>query len=169
MFKNKSFFSLTALVFLGVNSASTAKADSQCYTVASLKGTYAIVANYGSYVGVALGLRRFDGKGNQTGTFTINIPTTGSTARTIVTGTQVGTYTVNCDGTGVGTRTVQANGVTITQIDDFVITRATVADDGHFIATALADAQRELAPFAGGLFVTRSFTRLPDERRPDED
>jgi hypothetical protein len=144
-----------------------AKADeTHCYTVASLKGTYATVATYGAHVAVALGVRHFDGEGNLRGTFTVNEPTSGSTtgARTIVTGTHVGTYTVNCDGTGVFTRTLTAsNGVTTTQTDDFVITKATMQEDGRLIATALEDAQRTpSAIVAGGIFLTRSYTRRPD-------
>ena len=139
-------------------------ADTRCYTVASLQGTYSVVATYDANVAIALALRQFDGKGNLTGTFTLNAPDpTSSTDRKITTGTQAGTYTVNCDGTGVETRLLSAsNGVTATQLDDFVITRA-VVKDGHLIATALADATRTpslLVP--GGILVIRSFTRLPD-------
>jgi hypothetical protein len=145
----------------------TAKADddTHCYTVASLKGTYAIVVTYGANVALALALRHFDGEGNLKGTFTLNAPTPGSTTggRTIITGTQVGTYTVNCDGTGVFARHVKAsNGVTETQKDDFLITKATM-EDGQLLATALEDATRvPSAIVPGGLFVTRSFTRRPD-------
>jgi hypothetical protein len=145
----------------------TAKADddTHCYTVASLKGTYAIVVTYGANVALALALRHFDGEGNLKGTFTLNAPTPGSTTggRTIITGTQVGTYTVNCDGTGVFTRLVKAsNGVTESQKDDFLITKATM-EDGQLLATALEDATRvPSAIVPGGLFVTRSFTRRPD-------
>jgi hypothetical protein len=143
-----------------------AKADeTHCYTVANLKGTYAVVTTYGAHVAVALGLRHFDGEGNLTGTFTLNEPTPGSTTggRTIVTGTQLGTYTVNCDGTGVITRTVRtSNGVTATQKDDFVITKATIRDD-RLIATALEDAQTTSSAIVpGGIFLTRSYTRRPD-------
>jgi hypothetical protein len=169
MFMKKGLFGLTALVFIGFISVSTAKADPKCYTVASLKGTYAAIGTYGSNIAMALAIRHFDGNGNLTGTFTLNEPTPGSTtgARTIITGTQVGTYTVNCDGTGVFTRLLTAsNGVTTTQQDDFVITRAAGGDrgDDHFIATAIQDAQRTPSAIVpGGIFLTRSYTRLPDE------
>ena len=137
MLSKKRLFAATALVFLGFLGVSRAKAspakadddDTKCYTAASLNGTYAVVATYGSNVALALAIRHFDGKGNLTGTFTLNEPDPASSTggRKIVTGTQVGTYTVNCDGTGVITRTVTAsNGVTATQMDDFVITKATV-------------------------------------------
>ncbi len=143
-----------------------AKADeTHCYTLASLKGTYAAVGTYGANVALAFGVRHFDGEGNLAGTFTLNEPTPGSTTggRTIITGTQMGTYTVNCDGTGVFTRTLTtSNGITATQMDDFVITKATMRD-GKLIATALQDAQRTpSAIVAGGIFLIRSYTRRPD-------
>jgi hypothetical protein len=139
--------------------------DTHCYTLASLKGTYATVGTYGTHVAVALGLRQFDGEGNLTGTFTLNEPTPRSTTggRTIITGTQMGTYTVNCDGTGVFTRILTAsNGVHTTQMDDFLITKATMKD-GQLVATALEDAQRTPSAIVpGGIFLTRSYTRRPD-------
>jgi hypothetical protein len=75
----------------------------------------------------------------------------------------VGTYTVNCDGTGVFTRILTAsNGVTVTQMDDFVITQARMKD-GQLIATALEDVQRTSSAIVpGGIFLTRSYTRRPD-------
>jgi hypothetical protein len=120
---------------------------------------------FGAHVALALGLRHFDGNGNLTGTFTLNEPTAGSTtgARTIVTGTNVGTYTVNCDGTGVITRILTTStGVVTTQMDDFLITKATRRDD-HLLATALEDAVRTPSAIVpGGIFVFRSYTRRPD-------
>jgi hypothetical protein len=85
MLSNK--LSVTALVFSAFLSVSAAKGDTQCYTAASVKGTYAVVATYGANVALALALRHFDGAGNLTGTFTLNEPTPGSTtgARTIIT------------------------------------------------------------------------------------
>jgi hypothetical protein len=167
MFKKNSLFAMTALGFLGLISAFTAKAeDPQCYTVASLKGTYAAVATYSANVAVALGVRHFDGHGNLTGTFTLNAPDLTSTtgARKIITGTQVGTYTVNCDGTGVETRTLTSStGVVTTQMDDFLITQADRQEDGGFLATALEDMVRTPSALVpGGLFVFRSYTRRPD-------
>jgi hypothetical protein len=124
-------------------------------------------------------MRYFDGNGNLTGTFVINEPTAGSTtgARTIVTGTQVGTYTVNCDGTGVITRTLTAsNGVTATVMDDFIITGAIVIPSqqgpffaGQLLATAVADAQRTPAAVVpGGIFLTRTYTLLPNRQPPQQ-
>jgi hypothetical protein len=142
-----------------------ANAQSQkCYTVASLQGNYSIVATYGANVAMSLGSRSYDGNGNLTGTFVVNEPTAGSTtgARTIATGTQAGTYTVNCNGTGQFTRVLMTNGVSTNQVDDFVITSAVVLG-GQLIATAIADAQETpSAIVAGGIFVTRVHTRLPD-------
>lgn len=146
---------------------SAASADeTHCYTVASLKGTYAAIATYGANVALALAVRHFDGQGNLTGTFTLNAPDPTSTtgARKISTGTQAGTYTVNCDGTGVETRTVTSStGVIVTQLDDFVITEATRQEEGGFLATALEDAVRTPSALVpGGVFLFRHFTRRPD-------
>jgi hypothetical protein len=140
--------------------------ETHCYTVASLKGTYGVIATYGANVALALAVRHFDGQGNLTGTFTLNAPDPTSTtgARKISTGTQAGTYTVNCDGTGVETRTATSStGVIVTQLDDFVITEATRQEDGGFLATALEDAVRTPSALVpGGVFVFRHFTRRPD-------
>jgi hypothetical protein len=146
---------------------SAASADeTHCYTVASLKGTYAAIATYGANVALALAVRHFDGQGNLTGTFTLNAPDPTSTtgARKISTGTQAGTYTVNCDGTGVETRTATSStGVIVTQLDDFVITEAIRQEEGGFLATALEDAVRTPSALVpGGVFLFRHFTRRPD-------
>jgi hypothetical protein len=168
MFNKRSLFVPAALVSFGLIGTSAAKADeARCYTLASLNGTYAIVTDYGDHVAQALAVRYFDGNGNMTGTFLINAPVVGSAtgARTLTTGTQVGTYTVNCDGTGVITRVLTTStGTTVTQTDDLLITKAvTKHDDGHFLATALADMTRTPSALVpGGLFVTRTYTRRPD-------
>ena len=149
----------------GVGASTASAGETHCYTLASLKGTYAVLATYGANVALALGVRQFDGDGNVTGTFTLNEPDPASTTggRKIVTGTQVGTYTVNCNGTGVITRMLTAStGVMTTQTDDFLITQATMRDD-HLLATALEDVQRTpSAIVAGGIFLVRSYTRRPD-------
>jgi hypothetical protein len=153
---------------LALIGTSTAKAygDTHCYTLASIKGTYAAVATYSANVALALAVRHFDGQGNMTGTFTLNAPVEGSPtgARQIITGTQVGTYVVNCDGTGTITRTLTSStGVVTTQTDDFLITKAIGRDDGKLLATGLEDATRvPSALVPGGLFVFRSYTRRPD-------
>jgi len=124
MFNKRCLLVQAALVSFGLLGMSAAKADgdAHCYTLASIKGTYAAVATYGANVALALAVRHFDGQGNMTGTFTLNAPVVGSPtgARTIVTGTQVGTYVVNCDGTGTITRVLTSStGVVTTQTDDF--------------------------------------------------
>lgn len=170
MLKKMVFVPLALLFvsFLGVPAAN--EAPQQCFTLDSLDGNYAVIGTYGANVALALALRHFDGKGNLTGTFVLNEPAAGSTtgARTIVTGTQVGTYTINCDGSGVITRTLTAsNGVTATQTDDFVITKAKFEHSprgaDRFIATALVDAQETPSAIVpGGIFLTRAYTRLPE-------
>jgi hypothetical protein len=152
----------TLAVFFGA-SAATAEDPQQCFTVSSIRGTYAVIGNYGAHEAIALGKRYTDGMGNLTGTFVVNEPTTGSTtgARTIVTGTQAGTYTVNCDGTGVITRVLTVGTTQTTAFDDFVITGAKIKN-GELIATTIVDAQRTPSSIvAGGIFLTRVWTRLP--------
>jgi hypothetical protein len=157
------------LIFASLLGASAANAQPnntvpRCYTVASLQGNYAVVANYGAYVAISFGTRNYDGNGNLTGAFLVNEPTAGSTtgARTLVTGTQAGTYTVNCNGTGQFNRILTTNGVSTVQTDDFIITAAAVIG-GQLVATAIADAvETPSAIVPGGIFVTRVQTRLPD-------
>ena len=162
---NKRLFVPATLLLVSFFGVSAANAQvQQCYTLASLQGNYAVVANYGANVAISFGTRTYDGNGNMTAAFLINEPTPGSTtgARTIVTGTQTGTYTVNCNGTGKITRNlVASNGVTATQVDDFIITGAIVA--GGLIATSIADAvEVPSAIVPGGIFLSRIQTRLPD-------
>ena len=159
---------MTLIVF-GILGASNADAQSKfCYTLASLNGNWTVIGTYGAHVAIALGKRYFDGNGNMTGTFIVNEPKAGSTTgeRTIVTGTQKGTYTVNCDGTGVLTRILAlADGTSTSQADDFVITEAVLkySYDPIAIATGMVDAQRTPSTIIpGGIFLTRTYTRLPD-------
>jgi hypothetical protein len=161
----KKLFASAVLIFTGFLVAPAANAQAQqCYTLASLQGSFAIVGNYGANVAIALGTRSYDGNGNLTGTFIVNEPTAGSAtgARTIVTGTQAGTYTVNCNGTGQFNRAVTTNtGITAIQVDDFVITGA-IIQNGQLVATAIADAAEvPSAIVAGGIFLSRTQTRLP--------
>jgi hypothetical protein len=169
MLTQKSSFVVASLLFLSLVGVSAAKAaPPQCYTLASLQGSYTIIGHYGAHVAMGLNRTHLDGNGNFTSTFVINEPTPGSTtgARTLVTGSQTGTYTINCDGTGVITRDVQTStGGIATVVSDFVITRAlqSQSEDGVLIATELVDAQRTPSFIvAGGIFLTRSYTRLPD-------
>jgi hypothetical protein len=166
----KTALALT-VILLGISGTATPRAEQPlCYTLASLEGPWTIVSTFGANVAKALGKRDIAGDGSFTGTFLLNGPTAGSPtgARTITTGTQVGTYAVNCDGTGTITRVVTAsNGTQATQIDDIVITAAEVRHH-DLIATAVVDVQRvPSALVAGGIFVTREMTRVPDERERD--
>ena len=108
-----------------------------------------------------------DGQGNVTATYIVNEPTPGSTTgeRTIVKGTNVGTYTVNCDGTGVVTRkTVTSTGIVAFQQDDFIITGAIARYGQAPLATTVVDAQRTPSAIVpGGIFLTRTYTLLPDQ------
>jgi hypothetical protein len=159
---------LVSTCFLG-GPAAKAQTNPACpYTLASLRGTYAPIGNYGANVAISIGTRTYDGNGNLAGTAIVNEPTAGSTtgARTLVMATQAGTYTVNCNGTGQFLRTVTTNtGITAIQVDDFVITAAIRSSQAGqpLLATAIADAQEvPSAIVAGGIFLTRVHTRLPD-------
>ena len=166
MFNQRSLFVAAAVVFNGFFGMSAANAQStQCYTLASLQGSYSIIGNYGANVGMALGVGYLDGNGNLTRTSVVNGPTAGSTtgARTITTTTNTGTYTVNCNGTGKFMRTLTlADGTKSTGVDDFVITGA-IVQGGRLLATTIVDAQQiPSAVIPGGIFLTRTHTRLPD-------
>src|SRR5277367_2992386 len=64
MFNKKALFVIAVLGFLGV-SASKAQVSASCpYTLASIRGTYAIVVNNGANVAMAIGTRSYDGNGN---------------------------------------------------------------------------------------------------------
>lgn len=152
------------LILAGAGTQHGLAQDSQpCFTLASLKGSYSIVGTYGANIAIALAKRHVDGEGNLTGTFLVNEPTPGSTSgeRTLVTGTQAGTVSVNCDGTGVVTRVLTVAGVQTSQFDDFVITKAKTKG-GELIATTIVDAQRTSSAIVpGGIFLTRTWTRVP--------
>jgi hypothetical protein len=150
---------------------SAAQNSSRCFTVESLEGSYAVVGTYGANIAVAFGRRYLDGNGNLTGTFLVNKPVAGSPTgdRAIVTGTQAGTYTVYCNGTGVITRILTVGTTQTTQLDDFVITGAKVRH-GKLIATSISDAQETPSTIvAGGVFLTRVWTRLPQDTDSDDD
>jgi hypothetical protein len=168
-------FARAALILFGTLHLSSAiGADPQCYNLASLHGQYAVITSYGDSVARALGMRYYDGNGNFSGPFLINEPAPGSATgqRTVATGTQTGTYTVNCDGTGVITRVVTlSGGATALQMDDFMIMGAEVVQAAHgpfpgqLLAITLADAGRDPSPIvAGGVFVTHTYSRLPDRQ-----
>jgi len=167
MFSKTRVFVPAAVAFLGLLGVPSAFAQApQCYTLASLKGPFAVVGEYGANVAIALATRYFDGQGNLTGTFLVNSPKAGSTTgeRTIVTGTQKGTYTVNCDGTGVFARILTlSDGTSTTQFDDFVITEAMNGWSSTLVATKIVDATRTPSTIVpGGIFLKRTLSRLPD-------
>ncbi len=154
--------SLALLLVMGAASAAAQEPET-CFTLASLKGSYSVIGNYGANIAIALAKRYVDADGNLKGTFLVNEPTPGSTtgARTLVTGTQAGTVSVNCDGTGVVTRVLTVGGVQTTQMDDFVITEAKDID-GELVATTIVDATRTPSTIvAGGVFLRRTWTRVP--------
>jgi hypothetical protein len=163
---NKSLFVPAALILASFFGVSAANAESpKCYTLQSLQGTYAVIVNYGANVALGIQVQSLDGNGNLTRTGTLNQPTVGSTtgARTVGTVTSVGTYTVNCDGTGTITRVVtKPDGTTAPAADDFIITGA-IVQGGRLLATTIVDVQRDPSVILpGGVFVTRTHTRLPD-------
>jgi len=156
-----------SLLAAGAANAQNPPKDASCdYTVASLEGSYSVLANYGANVALGLWAETLDGKGNLVRTGILNEPTSGSTtgARTLVVVSSVGTYTVNCNGTGTMVRTVTLpNGGTTSETDDFIITGATEGSGRILVATTIADATRvPSAIVAGGIFVTHVHTRLPD-------
>jgi hypothetical protein len=73
---------------------------------------------------------------------------------------------VNCNGTGQFNRIVTSAGISTAQVDDFIITSAVKVYSGSsfaMIATSMVDAsQVPSAIVAGGIFLTRVHTRLPD-------
>jgi 3-deoxy-D-arabino-heptulosonate 7-phosphate (DAHP) synthase len=72
---------------------------------------------------------------------------------------------VNCDGSGVITRVLTAsNGTTADQMDNFIITGA-IVEGNQLIATTIVDVQQApSAIVAGGIFLTRTWTLLPDNQ-----
>src|SRR5437870_5299345 len=96
MFNKKSLFVPAVVIFTSFLGMAAANAqDPACpYTPASLQGSYAIIGNYGSNVGMALAVQYIDGNGNFTRTAVVNGPTAGSTtgARTVTTTTNYGNF-----------------------------------------------------------------------------
>ena len=164
MFSKERLFLSAAFIFTGFLSAPAAHAQPQaCFNLQSLQGSYAVIGNYGANVAIALGTASYDGNGNLTAALLVNEPTAGSTtgARTLVTVTQTGTYTVNCNGTGQFNRITTSNGVSTSQVVDFIITGA-IMQPGQLVATAITTAQETpSAVVAGGIFLTGTQTRLP--------
>jgi len=169
MFHKRRLFVPAALViisFFGVSAANAQNPNQQCYTVASLQGSYAMIGNYANNIAMALASEYFDGNGNLTRNAIVNQPLAGSTTgeRTLTATISKGTYTVNCNGTGVLTRVLTnlTTGAVSTTVSDLVITGAMV-QGGQLLATTVVDAQRTPSTIvAGGVFVTFVHTRLPD-------
>jgi hypothetical protein len=79
MFSKKSLFVPAALVFTGFFGVSAANAQNsapnqQCFTVASLQGSYAVINNYGANVALGLQTEYLDGNGDLTRTGLLNQP-----------------------------------------------------------------------------------------------
>jgi hypothetical protein len=174
MFQEKGPFVaivLALVVFSGV-SVANAQDNDDCYTVASVQGSWAVVTTFGANFGKAVGTRTVDANGTFTGTALVNAPANTTSpsavsflswtgARTITHVSQQGYFTVNCDGTGTITRIL--NGAT-QQIDDFVITKGTIKH-GERVATEIQDVQEvPSAATQGGFFVTRVHTRQPTKQ-----
>lgn len=174
MFHRKSPFGALALAFVVFSGVSVASAqdNDDCYTVASVQGSWAVVTTFGANFAKALGTRKVDENGVFTGTALVNAPANTTSpgavsflswtgARTVTHATQQGYFTVNCDGTGTITRIL--NGTT-QQIDDFVITKG-VVKRGQLVATEIQDVQEvPSAATQGGFFVTRVHTRQPTKQ-----
>jgi hypothetical protein len=69
------------------------------YSVASIRGDYAVVNHYGANLALGVGTAHFDGTGTLYGSLLLNRPTS-TGARGLVHLTFTGTYGVNGDGTG---------------------------------------------------------------------
>ncbi len=166
MLNKKSWLVPAVLVSFGFLGPGTVNAaDPQCFTLASLQGSWTTITEYGAKVGVAYAQRNIDESGNMTGIFVQNQPVNGDPtgARLISNGTAQGVYKVNCDGTGTITRTVTSSlGIVTFPVDDFIITKAIVKRK-QLVATEILDAQRTPSALVpGGVFVTR----IPNRPEP---
>jgi hypothetical protein len=129
------------------------------YSVASIRGDYAVVNHYGANLALGVGTVHFDGTGTLSGSLLLNRPTS-TGARELVPLTSTGTYSVNSDGTGTIFLTVTLpDGSIKTATEDFVITRTEVIHRFP-VATEIIDEQREASLVLGnGVFVTQDYTR----------
>ena len=80
MFSKRKLLPIALMCFSFV-CISAAQDGAQCYTVASINGTYGTVATYGANVALGLAVRHYDGQGNFTATFIVNQPDPTSTTR----------------------------------------------------------------------------------------
>ena len=176
---NKSWFVPAVVTSIYLLDLAAVRAESpqaapppQCYTEASLQGTYALIGNYAGGIGMAMAAEFIDGHGNMTRNAIVNQPLAGSTTgeRTITTTMSTGTYTINCDGTGVLHRT-QTNVTTgaVSTNDSNIIITAAVVKNGQLIATTIVSAQTTPSSIvAGGVFTSMVYTRLPDRVGPPQ-
>jgi hypothetical protein len=132
------------------------------YSLASLRGDYAVVANYGSGIASAVAVQWMDGNGHTGGSAVVNQPGSTSSTRRISTISIKGSYTVRSNGTGVIYLTIGLpNGAVAHATEDFVITKAKRID-GVLVATALTDEQRQpSAAIDEDVLVMHSYTRRP--------
>jgi hypothetical protein len=176
MLNKKSWFLpavVTSISFLGLSALrAEPPAPPQCYTIASLQGSYALIGNYAGGIGMAMAVEFIDGQGNMTRQATVNQPLAGSTTgeRTLSSTMSTGTYTINCDGTGTLHR-MQTNvttGVTSSNDSNIVITGA-VVKNGRLIATSIVSAQTTPSAIVpGGVFTSMVYTRTPDRVGPPQ-
>lgn len=133
------------------------------YSVASLKGDYAVINHYGANLALGIGVEHFDGTGKATGSLLLNRPTA-TGPRELVSLTSTATYAVNNDGTGILYLAVTLpDGTVKTATEDFVISRSEWID-GVLVATQIVDEQREPSLVLGnGVFVTQDFTRRGED------
>src|ERR1051326_5837440 len=169
---NKSWFVQAVVTSISFLSLSVVKAEPpqpplppQCYTLASLQGSYALIGNYAGGIGMALAVEFIDGQGNMTRQATVNQPLAGSTTgeRTLTATMSTGTYTIRCDGTGTlhRTQTNVTTGVTSSNDSNIIITGA-VVKNGQLIATSIISAQTTPSAIVpGGVFTSMVYTRVP--------
>jgi hypothetical protein len=128
------------------------------FTAASIKGTYAlaVIGRGGQGSFAALGLLKFDGRGNVSGSFAENRPANRYGDRTIVTVPYQATYTIEAD--GIGATALPGTGE---QDSIFSIRQTNTADESR-IAQELSVVFERLDVSTGSL-KTAVATRLPDE------
>ena len=137
------------------------------FSVASLRGSYALHGVGGANEAASVGITVFDGAGTATRSLVLNaaLPPDG---RQLIPITSSGTYTVNPDGTGTAAfENALPNGSTTTFSFDFVITHALEATSRDsfvwrdaLVATEVFMVQRE--PGIAAQLVTFDLTRLPN-------
>ena len=127
------------------------------FTAASVRGTYAlvVVGRGGQAQFAALGLLKFDGRGNVSGSMTENRPADRYGDRTLVTVPYLATYTV--DANGIGATTLPETG----EQDSIFSIRQTDTANGSRVAQELSVVFQRVDVSTGSL-KTATATRLPD-------